>query len=284
MNIEQQSTSATAVKRDNSEDHEYDAYIGRIAERFKLRTENEPLFTTDAYKRHDTSLWDAYLNSFPPDERQFHNCSACRHFIQRYGSLVTIKDGRTFPAVWDEDDAPELYKPAVEAMARLVRRAKVTGVFLSESAELGQAKTRTEVCTWHHFSVRNPRVFKRTTKTAKQAMAERREDRNIWWEVNGVNKPAPPMFAIGSPVWPGLSKLAEEAGETLQVIGKLMGTGGESAHWDGTDLRGRLIEELADLMAACEFVVATNQLDHEDLSVRRQKKLELFCQWHRGGK
>lgn len=42
----------------------------------------------------------------------------------------------------------------------------------------------------------------------------------------------PPMFAIGSPVWPGLSKLAEEAGETLQVVGKLMGTGGESAHWD----------------------------------------------------
>lgn len=165
-------------KRGNSDDHEYDAYIARIALRFEgtVKHDLEPLFTTDAYKRHDTTLWNAYLNSFPPEQRQFHNCSACRHFVQRYGTLVTIKDGRTTPAVWNEEDAPELYRPAIAAMARLVRRAKVTGIFMSEATELGQATTRTEVCTWHHFSVRNPFPYKERGKTAKQAMAARRED------------------------------------------------------------------------------------------------------------
>jgi NTP pyrophosphatase (non-canonical NTP hydrolase) len=90
----------------------------------------------------------------------------------------------------------------------------------------------------------------------------------------------PPKFAIGSPEWPGLSKLAEEAGETLQVVGKLMGTGGETAHWDGSDLRERLIEEISDLFAACDFVVAANRLDREAIRERRAKKLALFFAWH----
>lgn len=89
----------------------------------------------------------------------------------------------------------------------------------------------------------------------------------------------PPMFAIGSPAWPGLSKLAEEAGEALQVIGKLMGTGGETAHWDGTDLRQRLTEEVGDTLAACDFVALCNGLD---VAQRRAGKFALFCKWHRG--
>jgi NTP pyrophosphatase (non-canonical NTP hydrolase) len=92
---------------------------------------------------------------------------------------------------------------------------------------------------------------------------------------------APAMFAIGSQSWPGLSKLAEEAGETLQVIGKLMGTGGVTAHWDGTDLRARLIEEISDLMAACDFVVSVNALNPSAIKDRRQRKLALFLDWHR---
>lgn len=178
METQSQVTSGAAARVGNSDDHEYDSYIARVAKRFAENTAGQPLLTTDAYKRHDTALWDAYLNSFPADERQFHNCSCCRTFVQRYGSLVVVKDGRTIPAVWDVTDAPELYKSAVEAMARLVRRAKVTGVFLSESIELGQRSTRTETCTWHHFAVTNPRVFQRTVKSAKQAMAEKREDHN----------------------------------------------------------------------------------------------------------
>jgi hypothetical protein len=36
----------------------------------------------------------------------------------------------------------------------------------------------------------------------------------------------PYPFAIGSDAWPGTSKLLEEQGELVQVLGKLMATGG----------------------------------------------------------
>jgi NTP pyrophosphatase (non-canonical NTP hydrolase) len=91
------------------------------------------------------------------------------------------------------------------------------------------------------------------------------------------------MFAIGSRRWPGLSKLSEECGEVVQVIGKLMGTGGEPAHWDGSDLRLRLTEELADVLAACDFVAMTNgyALDEAAIAERRIAKLQQFLEWHR---
>ncbi len=91
--------------------------------------------------------------------------------------------------------------------------------------------------------------------------------------------PAGP-YSIGSSHWPGLSKLAEEAGEVLQVVGKILGTGGEAQHWDGSNLRDRLQEELADLTAAIVFVVEKNGLDVNALTSRTEEKLELFKQWH----
>jgi hypothetical protein len=87
-------------------------------------------------------------------------------------------------------------------------------------------------------------------------------------------------FSIGAAVWPGVSKLIEEAGEVQQVCGKLLGTGGTRMHWDGSDLRVRLEEELSDLAAAGEFVIETNGLDRTRISKRAKEKLALFRKWH----
>lgn len=86
-------------------------------------------------------------------------------------------------------------------------------------------------------------------------------------------------YSIGSEHWPGISKLIEEAGEVLQVAGKLIATNGESAHWDGTDLRARLVEEIGDLMAACGFVAEANGIADAVL-VRMERKAEQFRAWH----
>lgn len=93
-------------------------------------------------------------------------------------------------------------------------------------------------------------------------------------------KPADAGFCIGSALWPGLSKLVEEAGEVQQVAGKLIATGGKAEHWDGTNLHERLAEELADLMAACGFVARANGLDTDAFFARAEEKLALFHQWH----
>jgi NTP pyrophosphatase (non-canonical NTP hydrolase) len=103
-------------------------------------------------------------------------------------------------------------------------------------------------------------------------------------------------FAIGGQKWPGISKLVEETGEATeqlaetlalkalgrvqQVAGKLLGTGGEMAHWDGSDLKVRLEDELADAFAAFNFVIISNGLDHERINDRMQAKLILFDTWH----
>lgn len=86
-------------------------------------------------------------------------------------------------------------------------------------------------------------------------------------------------YSIGSDLWPGLSKLAEEAGEVLQVIGKLIATGGDVHHWDGTNLRTRIGEEMGDLLAAINFVARENGLDAE-VYERYVEKKALFQKWH----
>jgi NTP pyrophosphatase (non-canonical NTP hydrolase) len=93
----------------------------------------------------------------------------------------------------------------------------------------------------------------------------------------------PGAYSIGSDHCPGLSKLIEECGELAQAAGKVMGAGGLVDHWDGTNLRDRLTEEIADVMAACAFVAQHNGLDLEAMDVRAFKKRELFEVWHEAG-
>lgn len=88
------------------------------------------------------------------------------------------------------------------------------------------------------------------------------------------------MFAIGDKEWPGISKLVEECGETLQVAGKLMGSRGTILHWDGSNLKTRLEDELADLIAAATFVADNCRLDRERIRSRADSKLALFRSWH----
>ena len=90
---------------------------------------------------------------------------------------------------------------------------------------------------------------------------------------------APFDYAIGSDRWPGISKLIEEAGEVVQVAGKLLATGGAVDHWDGTNLRTRLIDEMGDLLAAIEFVADANGFANE-VAARCAVKVALFEQWH----
>lgn len=157
----------------NHNDVEYDRFLKRMNDRFMSNCNGgeTPLFTTDA-----EDLWAAYLDSFTdPVERQYHNCHCCRNFIEHFGSLATIgDDGLISSAIWNEDDAPDAYRAAVSAMAKAVRRAKVTGVFLSSEKMWGTPETG----VWSHLAIKPAAsmVFNRATKTAGQAMAEKRED------------------------------------------------------------------------------------------------------------
>lgn len=87
-------------------------------------------------------------------------------------------------------------------------------------------------------------------------------------------------FHIGADEWPGISKLVEECGEVLQVCGKLIANEGKLEHWDGTNLRARLVEELADLIAAIRFVEQHAGYGPSLIEDRARHKLALFEKWH----
>lgn len=113
--------------------------------------------------------------------------------------------------------------------------------------------------------------------------AERRQDQTEPCDTapptNRVNENVGP-FSIGQNVWPGIAKLAEECGELVQVIGKLIATSGRTDHWSGRDLRIDLEDEMADVRAALAFVWANNDLDKSRMADRVNYKVNLFEEWH----
>lgn len=169
-------TQAAAVAHvGNEADAGYIQFLLRFQARFltAINSGKEPLLTTDA---DPTAMWEAYLDAIPTRERQYHNCSACRHFIYRFGGLVTVSDaGRTAPAIWNEDDADNELAASIASLEKLVRRANVNGVFLSAIPTLGDPVTG----AWRHLAIALPpaMVYRGAVLTDRQAMAEKREDR-----------------------------------------------------------------------------------------------------------
>jgi hypothetical protein len=93
-------------------------------------------------------------------------------------------------------------------------------------------------------------------------------------------------FSIGGKVWPGTSKVLEEMGELSQVLGKLIGSHGEVEHYDGSNLRDKLVEEIGDLRAALSFFQEFNMTPEENNAVAERigKKIVLFMKWQAEGK
>lgn len=160
-------------------DGNYDAFVQRLNDRFNHLA--GAIFETDA-----TGLYEAYLAGFAEGtERQFHTCSCCHSFIERFGHLAVVDaDGQLVSAIWNEDDAPEHYKLSVAAMARLVRRAKLTMPFLSSDTLYGtpiSGNRKDGAGQWHHFAVQpaTARIYRGpSTVTAFQAASAKREERS----------------------------------------------------------------------------------------------------------
>lgn len=96
-------------------------------------------------------------------------------------------------------------------------------------------------------------------------------------------QPSASHYSFGSRHLPGLSKLIEENGEVGQVAGKIMGLGHMGDHWDGTNLKARLEDELADLQAAIEVFTRLNNLNRVRMYARACVKRDLFLSWHSEG-
>lgn len=154
-------------------DVEYDRFLALLQDRFDTLTESgkQPLFTTDV-----ENLFGIYHAHIPEDQRQFHNCHCCRHFMNRYGSLVTIDEyGQTHSALWPVlGDVPSELFDAVLVVRKVSMQTKVTGVFVSSENVYGNPVTG----QWKHLSLVPPKcmIHNSVVKTAFQASAEKSED------------------------------------------------------------------------------------------------------------
>jgi NTP pyrophosphatase (non-canonical NTP hydrolase) len=80
--------------------------------------------------------------------------------------------------------------------------------------------------------------------------------------------------------WPGTAKVMEECGELVQVLAKLIALGSAGIHWDGSDLRLRIQEEIGDVLGAIGFFMDNNDLDEDAIVTRADTKHETFRHWH----
>lgn len=129
----------------------------------------DPIFETTATRE----LFPAYLAAMP-HHAQYLNCSACRHFIRRYGGLVAVDErGFTRSAIWPDTPAASrlFYAKAEREMARRASHAKIIRPFLSSKRFLGQPHTN----GWDHLCVNHAHPFDSALVTAGQMAAKKQE-------------------------------------------------------------------------------------------------------------
>lgn len=134
-----------------------------------------PLFTTDV-----ENLYEIFLSGLPEEAKQEYNCRCCRRFVNHFGGIVTITEiGRMVPVMWTKG-VPEFFKEAVNRVYRAVASAKVTGVFIPDTAELGVFETG----PWKHLAVCVPAEMIHNSKieTAQQAAAAKDEEHRLLCE------------------------------------------------------------------------------------------------------
>ncbi len=158
-------------------DVQYIAFENMIRDRVASVVDPGPLFTTNA-----VGLFDAYLGGLPSEHQQHYNCPNCRKFIDRYGGLVTIGEaGGTLTALWGGFVVPAMFSESVLAMADLVQRAKVTGVFLDGGGTWGvpsNASQKTGI-TWTHLHGETPKREANPLHSWDALMAFKREEHHM---------------------------------------------------------------------------------------------------------
>jgi hypothetical protein len=167
---------ATAPGARTADDDSYDAFLAAVRARFDAACAalgpRPALFVAAV-----PELLAVFLEALPIELRASQTCATCRDFLRRYGGLVSIDaHGETRSVLWAPEGVPEPYATATRALATAVHAAPIDRVFLSSEASWGHATKG----PWSHLAVTPPGacVFAATgIKTAAQAAAERREDR-----------------------------------------------------------------------------------------------------------
>ena len=137
-------------------------------EDFKLKLQqNFQLMITGQIQLYLTNvnkeiIWETYLNAFPEEERQAHNCNSCRQFLKPYANVVAIVNNKVV-SMWDIE-CEEPFKTVAMWLNHLVTSAPIRDIFVSDVPKLGtdhnfQQLEDGGVKRWNHFQVILPSSF-----------------------------------------------------------------------------------------------------------------------------
>lgn len=171
----------TALDITSDDTDRYPEFLQSIQDNFLNSTlGKQHLFYTSA-----PGLFDLFLEGLPPERRQHYRCNACRHFVERYGTLVSVDpDGKTHSVLWDHTAVPSFFHMSVSAMKAAVESSAITGVLVTDR---GDPHTWGQPITgdWRHMAVIMPvelavrLVNKNPTLNAAQVMAEKRQEHGM---------------------------------------------------------------------------------------------------------
>lgn len=160
----------------------FDEHAGRFT------AEDGRLFQTDV---EPDELWGLYLNSFPPGtdpmfrKRTEHDCSACRHFVKRFGHVVRIDQTLKVTTIWDVTGLAEPYASVCKSMAARVRRAAIRDIFLHPEAAVGidvsheENKETGAITSWRHLYVKLPNTVVRSKADIPELLGKARERKQL---------------------------------------------------------------------------------------------------------
>lgn len=143
-------------------------------------------------------LWNTYLESFPEEERQEHNCNCCRQFIKNWGNVVAIKNNKVI-TFWDIE-CEEPYNTVAANLKKLILAHPVTDLLVQTSPKLGTDKNtflRADgtVGVWNHlFTVLPEKFIYRGSSSEDTVMSDFRSTYEVF--TRSLNTITPDAVAV----------------------------------------------------------------------------------------
>ena len=137
------------------DDGEFKKMVAAMDEFFQLAAEGPLYRVTPKLPPKCKDLFDVYLNAFPEEERQYHNCHACRRFFQNYGNVVYLNTNTlgTHSAFILDFGEPKTYRKPLRAVAAAVKNRPVASIFYTCEKILGLHETG----GWSHYALTTPK-------------------------------------------------------------------------------------------------------------------------------
>lgn len=141
----------------------FPAFARSVASTFQGMVESPTVFIAGV---DGDALYQEYLGAFPEGtnplvkKRTEHDCSCCRQFIRRAGSIVKVSDEECF-TVWDEAavNAPSPYREVAMRLRDVVRAASICDLYRVsvKEASFGAVQSHSlnketqQALTWQHL-------------------------------------------------------------------------------------------------------------------------------------